>query len=59
MSANIPTGEKPEEIEVTDDMVRAGADIIGNFDPEFVTARQLAEAVYRAMELQRRCRAPS
>lgn len=59
MSANIPEGEKPEEIEVTDEMIKAGAEAIGTGDLTFTTAGQMAAEVYRAMEAARKKRSCS
>ena len=42
-----------EQIEVTQEMLEAGAAAIMGFDPEGYTSVEGAERVYRAMELAR------
>lgn len=52
--------EKKEEIEITPEMARAGAEVIGTGDLTFITADQLARLVYQAMEaVRRKCAASS
>jgi hypothetical protein len=41
------------QIEVTEEMLRAGADAIGTGDLRFTTSRQMAKEVYLAMEAVR------
>jgi hypothetical protein len=44
----------PEDIEVTAEMARIGAEIVDGYDPEFSLPWEVAAAAYRAMEEERR-----
>lgn len=52
--SHTPKGVGAPEIEITPAMTQAGADVIGTGDLELVTPHQLADQVYRAMEMARR-----
>lgn len=45
---------KSSEIEITSEMIDAGADEVRDYDPDFVTPQQAARQIYLAMEAARR-----
>lgn len=47
-----------DEIEITAEMARAGAEVIGTADLTFTTADRLAREVYRVMEKENASRKP-